>query len=239
MPCYNARHLRKKCRAIRGAFFIWKSLVYFYLTHNLHFMKQIIATVDGDIPKQMVKLLIGMLLVATFFTLNIFTVIAESGPFGMYEVPNTEEDILSELDTAEILVLARTLYTETKVAEEQKRVGEVIRNRVKSTYYPNTYRDVVYQPKQFSGMHDSNPQYRIAMRLTSEHTGPGWNSALQIAHDIYTEEDTQILPNNTYHFYSPVSVKRDPKWAEGIEPVHTVPNPNGHALRFAFYAGVK
>ena len=36
--------------------------------------------------------------------------------------------------------------------EEKLRVGNVVLNRVNSKYYPNNLKEVIYQPKQFSGI---------------------------------------------------------------------------------------
>ena len=140
----------------------------------------------------------------------------------------------------QILWFARALYSETKVVSEQMVIAQVIKNRVLSERYPDTYKAVVLQPHQFSGLRASDPQYKTVMSLTYGMTGPGWNTALAIAEmTYYGMGDSALIGSDVMHFYSPISVSRDPKWALDLEPVYTVADPAGRGVRFAFYAGVK
>lgn len=140
---------------------------------------------------------------------------------------------------SEILWFARTIYSETKTAEEQTLVAWVIRNRVESALYPETYKEVVLQKGQFSGMHPSDAQYWTNVTLGFEDHSPSWDSAVSIAKAVYFADPIlRPLPKTVMHFYSPVSVTRTPSWAEGLEPAHTVRDAKTNSVRFAFFADI-
>ncbi len=139
----------------------------------------------------------------------------------------------------EILWFARTIYSETKVPEEQALVAWVIRNRMESDLYPETYKEVVLQKGQFSGMHPSDAQYWTNVTLDFEDHSPAWDSAVSIAKAVYFADPIlRPLPKTVMHFYSPVSVKQTPSWAQGLEPAHTVRDAKTNNVRFAFYADI-
>ncbi len=139
----------------------------------------------------------------------------------------------------EILWFARTIYSETKKADEQTLVAWVIRNRVESGIYPETYKDVVLQRGQFSGMHATDKQYAINTSLGYGDSNPSWDSALSIARAVYFADPIlRPLPAGVMHFYSPISVTRTPAWAADTEPAHIVRDPETNSVRFAFYADI-
>jgi len=71
----------------------------------------------------------------------------------------------------EISCLARAIYTEARGESLYGRllVGWVIRNRVKSSKFPNTYCKVVYQRRQFAGIRNKvikdSRQYRDSYNI--------------------------------------------------------------------------
>ncbi len=139
----------------------------------------------------------------------------------------------------EILWLARAIYSESKRAEEQILVAWVIRNRVESSFFPDSYRDVVLQKGQFSGMHATDPQYWVNVSLDYDDESPAWDSALSIARAVYFADPVlRPLPATVMHFYSPISLTHAPAWAEGLEPAHMVRDTDSDSVRFAFYADV-
>lgn len=151
----------------------------------------------------------------------------------------TEKEEVVVPDEEEILWLARALYSETKISWEQRLVAWVIRNRVESLRYPDTYKNVVLDPKQFSGFNPTDPNYKINTLLEAEDQYLAWQSALAVARDVYGAPDTErILPPNVLHFYSPHAVKNHPKWAVG-EPAHVINDPVRGYTRFAFYADIE
>jgi len=80
--------------------------------------------------------------------------------------PTTEPEVIfhsmariySDVDRADLLALSVALYTEARgepwvgIAA----VSDVIRNRVHSSMFPNTYYNVATQPRQFSGVINRN-----------------------------------------------------------------------------------
>lgn len=138
----------------------------------------------------------------------------------------------------EVLWLARAVYSESKRAEEQTLVAWVIRNRVESQFFPDTYRDVVLQRGQFSGMHANDAQYWTNISLDYDDESPAWDTALSIARAVYFADPIlRPLPGTVLHFYSPISMSgRTPSWAADLDPVHSV--RDGESVRFAFYADV-
>ena len=76
-------------------------------------------------------------------------------------------------------LLARIIYAEAGCTWipnwVQRMVGSVVLNRVKSTYYPNTIREVIYQPGQYSA---------------------AWNGSINWTPDYRTRENARYLLEN-------------------------------------------
>lgn len=149
-----------------------------------------------------------------------------------------DEFLAGDVDS-EVLWLARAIYSESKRTEEQTLVAWVIRNRVESPFYPDTYKSVVLQRGQFSGMHATDAQYWVNVSLGYKDTSPAWDSALSIARAVYFADPIlRPLPATVLHFYSPISMDGSPSWAKGLEPAHTVRDLKTNDVRFAFYADI-
>lgn len=97
-----------------------------------------------------------------------------------------EADLRPAYTQEELDLLARIIYAEvgsTWIPDwVQRMVGSVVLNRVKSSHYPNTIRDVIYQPGQYS---------------------PTWNGSISkspdartIANARYLLEHGSICPDN-------------------------------------------
>jgi spore germination cell wall hydrolase CwlJ-like protein len=126
------------------------------------------------------------------------------------------------------------------VRKEQELVAWVIRNRVESSKYPNTYQAVVLQPKQFSGLNSSDRQYSINTTLGFEDTAAGWDSAIAVANEVYfADGSVRPIAAGVTHFYSPGAVRVTPLWAQGETPSHTVSDLKTGSLRFAFYSNIR
>lgn len=149
------------------------------------------------------------------------------------------DHVPTEEELREMLWLARALYSETKLRAEQEVIAWVIRNRVESLKYPDTYEAVVLQKGQFSGLHSTDKQYAINISREYTDVGKGWDSAVEVAQKVYFADSTErpILETIT-HFYSPTAVSRIPNWAAG-EPAHVIRDDMRGYTRFAFYANVK
>jgi spore germination cell wall hydrolase CwlJ-like protein len=177
-------------------------------------------------------------------TLGVFLMVATVFGVGtVHPVVFAKEEIVASVSDVrtedEVLWLARTVYSETKISEEQLLVAWVIRNRVESKQYPDTYKEVVLQRGQFSGLHPSDKQYGINMSLTLGHTGPGWDSSIEIARAVYDARGIlRPFPKTVRHFYSPQSVTVHPSWATDEKPVRVIRSENKENIRFAFYDSI-
>ncbi|OGG26237.1 hypothetical protein A2960_04645 [Candidatus Gottesmanbacteria bacterium RIFCSPLOWO2_01_FULL_39_12b] len=129
-------------------------------------------------------------------------------------------------DDSEEIILARALFGEgrnTLIPDEARiAIGWVIKNRVKSNRWPNSYREVITQPFQFSAFNvdDENRLY-VENPL---HTGnaidqEAWKHAYKIAGQIINGE----LPDPTQganHYYDDSIAT--PDWAKGETPTLSV-----------------
>lgn len=139
----------------------------------------------------------------------------------------------------EVIWLARVIYSETKVKEEQILVAWVVRNRVETNYRGSTsYKDVILDPFQFSAFNKGSIKRSYFTGLTQGSTPMGWKSSIDIAyHVMYCPELYRPIPLDTRHFYSERSMISDsaPKWAaSGSETDIDYVDEN----RFKFYNGV-
>lgn len=194
--------------------------------------------------KTLFRAALSLLLITTL--VNIVTALpahaARAAGFASFmNAPLIQNDQkLSPAEKAEILWLARAVYSETKIKEEQLIVAWVIRNRVESEKFGDTYRDVVLQRSQFSGLNPSDSQYYRNVSRSWNSKGTAWESALAIAEAVYRAPETlRPISDTVTHFYSPISTNTTPHWAEGLTAVQTIKDPDTHAIRFAFYNGVK
>ncbi len=147
----------------------------------------------------------------------------------------------TSIEATEILWLARILYSESKVREEQIVVAWVVRNRVESGFRgAKSYKDVATSKSQFSGLWPSDAQYKLNISRTYETVGDkAWDQSLGIAQAVYFANDfLRPIGKNVRHFYSPISVLKDPAWTEGKKPAIVLRSETG-AVRFAFYDGVR
>lgn len=154
--------------------------------------------------------------------------------------------------------------TETNRPEEQEYVLWVIRNRVESPRFPDTYEEVILQPKQFSAFnewHDLTPDRAfdaLARRAICRHV----LAAVHLAEEVLRQKDADLngfapllMPKGeafdvawaqarksahaVLHYYSPVSMKpagSAPAWAKSAKRLFT---PSGiDPQRFVFAEGV-
>ena len=144
-------------------------------------------------------------------------------------------------EAGDVLWLARILYSESKVREEQIIVAWVVRNRVESGYRgAESYKDVALSPAQFSGLWPGDSQYKLNISRNYKTKGDkAWDQAMAIAQAVYLAPETlRPIAETVRHFYSPIAVTRDPHWVSGMKPSLVLRNDEG-AVRFAFYDGVR
>jgi len=147
----------------------------------------------------------------------------------------------TSVEAQDILWLARILYSESKVREEQIMVAWVVRNRVDTLYRgASSYKEVALSPNQFSGLWPSDAQYKLNMSRSYKTGGDkAWDQALAIAQAIYFADDSiRPISETVRHFYSPLAVVRDPNWSAGKKPAILLRDSDG-AVRFAFYDNVR
>lgn len=157
--------------------------------------------------------------------------------------PERLEPLPPEMIDSETLWLARCIFSETKMPEEQELVAWVVRNRVETQYRAKrTYKDTVLDPYQFSAFNPGEPTRAFYASLGPHSRWPGWQQALAIAKEVRQAETLhRPFPSGTRHFYSERSMtgRRHPDWAVGRIPVE--PNRRRTEIderRFRFYADV-
>lgn len=150
--------------------------------------------------------------------------------------------------------LALCLASESNQPHEWQYIAWTIKLRVEGqNRYPNTYRDVVLQPSQFSYFNLWTTGKVGARALTDQEI---WTVAMKgYAGTIYTKNRSLLdgcaahvaalplwqapFPLDTLHYYSPVSMKpkgAKPAWAPSARLLIT---PSGvDPQRFVFAAGV-
>jgi len=122
---------------------------------------------------------------------------------------------------ADILWLARCIFSETSSPYEQELVAWVVRNRVETRYRGSTYREVILDPYQFSAFNHSSPMRNPLLQLQFSSPDPAWQQALRIAYKVYfAPASLRPFPKTTRHFYSPISRPNPPAWARGKHPLY-------------------
>jgi len=92
-------------------------------------------------------------------------------------------------------------------------VACVVRNRVSDPRWPDNYKDVLLQPKQFSCFLPAFLRPEIFKRNYSE---PWWRECKFAAFGVYNNW-IQDISNGSNHYYA-ISID-PPYWAEGRHPV--------------------
>ena len=117
--------------------------------------------------------------------------------------------------------LALTIWAEAR--GEGRRAMElvawVVRNRVESPRFPDTYPDAVTQRYQFSAWNPNDPN---RPKLADPLGGPpaddrAWFTALEIAQEVIDAPASANPLPGVYHYHD-TSIET-PAWARGMEPV--------------------
>ena len=134
----------------------------------------------------------------------------------------------------DILWLARVVYSESKVKEEQIMVAWVVRNRVETGYRgETTYEAVARDPKQFSGIKS------VSKLEYSDTDMKIWQDTITIARAVYfADASLRPIAKSVRHFYSPEVVVRDPNWAKNKTPTIVLRDNKG-SVQFAFYDSIR
>lgn len=121
----------------------------------------------------------------------------------------------------ELLYLAKTIWAEARSEgiEGMRLVAWVIRNRVESKRWPDTYHGVTTQRSQFSAWLRDDPNYpKMADPLGSGlEDRLAWFEALRIADEVMDAPPIDNPLPGVYHYYD-VSLENDPPyWSRGKE----------------------
>lgn len=140
--------------------------------------------------------------------------------------------------------LGLCLLTESNRPEEWPYVAWVIRNRVESPRYPDTYEGVILQPMQFSRFNKLTaariPPLTLLRSVGATFLTDQLLLAADVARDVIASADTYRLGvSHALHYYSPISMKpagSAPAWAKKAKRLFT---PTGiDPQRFVFAEGV-
>jgi N-acetylmuramoyl-L-alanine amidase len=129
-----------------------------------------------------------------------------------YETPEVKEEIVEEepAEHPDRHLLAQIIDAEAKGEpfEGKVAVGVVVLNRVESSEFPNTVRDVIYEPGQFqpvsNGAINNNPSersYKAAdAALNAERTESlfFYNPAIATSRWLDERETTKVIGNHTF-----------------------------------------
>lgn len=130
---------------------------------------------------------------------------------------------VNRIEQRDLACLALNVYFEARGEPEAGRyaVAEVTMNRVASRRYPNTVCDVVYE-KNWDVL---RKRYVSAFSWTEfnsrpEPTGPEWESAFQIAREVYGGRLDPKLAGVTHYHARAVR----PSWSRHLRPVARIGN---------------
>lgn len=116
------------------------------------------------------------------------------------------------LSNVELEYFAKTVYGEARGENRDSKIAVawVIRNRVESNRFPNTYKEVVTQKKQFSCWEDHN------YNAIENPKGKVWEDTKEVAKGVISGEIKNPVPK-ILHYYSPKAMNPPgsrPPWSD-------------------------
>ena len=118
--------------------------------------------------------------------------------------------VMDDIDLLTVLVI---LEAEAEPLLGKIAVACVVRNRVHDKRWPDRWKEVMLQPKQFSCF---LPEYFRPEVLTRSHQDPYWRESHFAAFGVYNKY-IRAEANHANHYYS--TDIQEPYWAKGHEPV--------------------
>ena len=113
--------------------------------------------------------------------------------------------------TNQAQIVAMALFSETKDVEDAKKIASVMVNRTKRPErFGATLQDVVYAPKQFSGVY-SNEWHKALNNKLNEEEAEIYKQFLQIGYQA-TKGTLPDEANGADHYFNPKLVK--PSWSK-------------------------
>lgn len=148
------------------------------------------------------------------------TEFVEGWDIPLVDMTNDEKEVACRL-SRECSTLAEAVVYEARSESMlgQYAVAEVILNRVASKRWPNTIRQVVYQPYQF--------EYVVNKHLQRKPDKKDWTTAYIVAYNVKHELVEPITGSD--HYLNPKVVKRMPKWTRHYRYVMTIGNHTFYA----------
>lgn len=129
-------------------------------------------------------------------------------------------------DDTDQIILARALFGEarnTLVPDEARiAIGWVIKNRVISTGWPDTYLGVITKPKHFSAFNlgdDNRPFVENPLHKSNEIDKRAWENTYDIARKIIEDEITDPTHGANHYYDDSIST---PGWAKDQKPTLTI-----------------
>ena len=121
------------------------------------------------------------------------------------------------------ILLARIIFAEAagEFYSGKVAVGWVVRNRVESRKFPNTYWGVIFQRAQFSGVNSKLWKLTYDLKKMTAYQFSVWQDCLKIAQDVI-EDKVSDPTHGADHYYNPSLVS--PSWAKKMEPIITIGN---------------
>ena len=119
-------------------------------------------------------------------------------------------------DRPEMWCLAQNIYYEARSSNRADRmaVADVVMNRVKHTYYPNTVCEVVQQGKQFADGRMKRNLCQFSWYCDGRSDWPtdmdAWVEAQQIAYNLIIHSDARGITEGATHYHATYV---SPEWA--------------------------
>ena len=114
------------------------------------------------------------------------------------------------------ILLARAIFAEAagELYSGKVAVGWVVRNRVESKKFPNTYWGVIFQRAQFSGVNSKLWKLTYDLKKMTPYQLSMWQDCLKIAQDVI-EGRVSDPTNGSDHYYNPSLVSLS--WAKKMK----------------------
>ena len=143
--------------------------------------------------------------------------------FAIRAIAKTKIKERPPVDPFEKFILARIIFAEAagEPYEGKVAVGCVVRNRVKSKRWPNTYREVILQPEQFSGVGSELWNKFINEHRLNFEEKRAKKECLEIAEKIISGEQPDIT-HGANHYYNPKLAS--PSWAKKMKITRIIGN---------------
>lgn len=120
------------------------------------------------------------------------------------------------------ILLARIVFAEAagEFYSGKVAVGWVVRNRVESKKFPNTYWGVIFQRTQFPGVSSNLWKLTYDLKKMTPYQLSMWQDCLKIAQDVI--EGKVSDPTGADHYYNPSLAS--PSWAKKMTQVKKIGN---------------